>query len=207
MTFWTKGRAMMDRKSIYTLGRTFLNLMLLATALPHTIAAQTTTPQPTRLHSKVGPVSLVHLYWHFLTLQNYLDTKSVELGSNGKDESGLRNNLQKQLAWSDEDYAFVRTSSVRLTAELKDLNTQAALIKAAGESSSSHEQLQALTVQRETNINSEITFLKQSLPPDKIRAFETFLIHFFAPKVLSSQPSSTIGSSIAGQPAPTAVQK
>jgi hypothetical protein len=96
---------------------------------------------------------------------------------------------------------------VRLTAKLKDLDAQAAAIKAAGESSSSHEQLQTLTVQRETSINSEITFLKRSLPPDKMQAFEIFLIQFFVPKYVPLQSSSAIKSSVAGQSAPAAVQK
>jgi len=163
--------------------------------------------QPSRGPSQFKPVSLEHLYWHFLVLQNYLDTKSVELESNGKDGRGLRNNLQKQLGWSDADYALIRTSSVRLTAELKDLDAQAASIRAAGTSSSSHEQLKALTVQRETSINSEITFLKRNLPPDKIRAFDIFLIQLFAPKSVSPRPPSPEKPAVTGQSTSAAVQK
>jgi hypothetical protein len=137
--------------------------MLTTCSLLRPAMGQTKPVQPQASFGKSSqfrPVPLGHLYW-----QNYLDTKSVELDSEKRDGNGLRSNLQKQLGWSDEDYASIRTSSVRLTAKLKDLDAQAAAIKAAGESSSSHEQLQTLTVQRETSINSEITFLKRSLQP------------------------------------------
>jgi hypothetical protein len=184
--------------------------MLTTCSLLRPAMGQTKPVQPQASFGKSSqfrPVPLGHLYWHFLILQNYLDTKSVELDSEKRDGNGLRSNLQKQLGWSDEDYASIRTSSVRLTAKLKDLDAQAAAIKAAGESSSSHEQLQTLTVQRETSINSEITFLKRSLPPDKMQAFEIFLIQFFVPKYVPLQSSSAIKSSVAGQSAPAAVQK
>ncbi|MGA2898207.1 MAG: hypothetical protein ABSE27_11525 [Acidobacteriaceae bacterium] len=208
---------MMARKSQYTSLSILFGFMLMMCGLLHPAVGQAAPAQgqvapaqpqqPSKGSSQFKPVSLEHLYWHFLVLQNYLDTKSVELESNGKDGRGLRNNLQKQLGWSDADYALIRTSSVRLTAELKDLDAQAAAIRTADMSSSSHEQLKALTVQRETSINSEITFLKQNLPPDKIRAFEIFLIQLFAPKSVSPRPPSPAKPAVTGQPAPAAVQK
>ena len=208
---------MMARKSQYTSISILLGFMLMMCGLLHPAMGQATPSQgrvapaqpqqPSNATSQIRPISLEHLYWHFLTLQNYLDTKSVELESNGKDGRGLRNNLQKQLGWSNEDYAFIRTSSVRLTAKLKDLDAKAAAIKSADISSSSHEQLKALTVQRETSINSEITFLRHNLSPDKIRAFEFFLIQFFAPKPVSPRPPSPAKPAVTGQPAPAAVQK
>jgi hypothetical protein len=208
---------MMARKSQYTSISVLFGFMLTMCGLLHPAMGQAAPAQgqvapaqpqqPPRGPSQIRPESLEHLYWHFLVLQNYLDTKSVELESNGKDGRGLRNNLQKQLGWSDADYALIRTSSVRLTAQLKDLDAQAAAIKSADMSSSSHEQLKALTVQRETSIHSEITFLRHNLSPDKIREFEFFLIQFFAPKPVSPRPPLPAKPAVTGQPAPAAVQK
>lgn len=144
---------------------------------------------------------MAHLYWHFLVYQNHLDTKAAELDAHGKNGNPMRSHLQHILGLSDADYAPIRTSSVRLTAKVKDLDAQAAAIRSAGPSSSSLDQLKALTVQRETDINAEISFLKQTLPPDKIRAFEAFLTQFFSPtNAIPRPPIAT------GQPAPAAVK-
>jgi hypothetical protein len=158
--------------------------------------------QPSNGPFQIRPESLEHLYWHFLVFQNHLDTKAADLDTHGKDGSGLRNLLQKKTGLSDAEFAHIRTSSVRLTAKVKELDAQAVAIRASGHSSTSYNQLHALTIQRETNINAEIAYLKQNLPPDRIKAFEAFLTQFFSPNnAVHRPPSST------GQPAPAAVQK
>jgi hypothetical protein len=147
-------------------------------------------------------VPLAHLYWHFLVHQNQLDKKAAELEAQGKDGKWLRNHLQQNLGFSDAEFAQIRTSSVRLTAEVKNFDGQAAAIRAAGISPASREQLKDLTAQREAAIKTEITYLKQTLPPDKVAAFEVFLTQFFSPKnIVIKAPSST------GQSAPAAVQQ
>jgi hypothetical protein len=95
----------------------------------------------------------------------------------------------------------IRTSSKRLTAEVETLDAQAAAIRAAGPTASSSAQLKALAAQREEFINAEITYLKQTLSPDKIQAFETYIKQFFSPKKIVIQPSPSIA-----QPAPATVQ-
>lgn len=170
-------------------------------------AVPSQSQRPSGRQSQFKPVSLEHLYWHFLTLQSFLDTKAAEQESQGKDGSGLRSNLQRTLRWSDADYAPIRTSSVRLTAKVKDLDAQAVAIRKAGASSSSRDQLKALTAQREADINSEISFLRQTLPPDKIKTFEAFLNQLFSPSNASSRPPSTVKPAVTGQPAPAAVQQ
>jgi len=112
--------------------------------------------------------------------------------------------LVKALGFSDADFAVIRTSSVRLTAEMKTLDAQAAAIIAADPdpSATSIAQLSALTIQRETVITDEISYLKRTLPPDKIAAFESHITLFFAPKKFKHQTSSTDV-----QAAPAAVQQ
>ena len=158
--------------------------------------------QPSRGPSQIRPESLEHLYWHFLAYQNHLDTKAADLDTHGKDGSGLRNQLQKKTGLSDAEFAHIRTSSVRLTAKVKVLDAQAVAVRASGHSSTSYDRLHALTVQREASINAEITYLKQHLPPDRIKAFEAFLTQFFSPNNAVHRPPSS-----AGQQAPAAVQK
>jgi len=146
-------------------------------------------------------VPLAHLYWHFLIYQNHLDASAVKEEAQGRDGIWLRNHHQVSLGFSDSDYAVIRTSSKRLTAEVETLDAQAAAIRAAGPTASSSAQLKALAAQREEFINAEITYLKQTLSPDKIQAFETYIKQFFSPKKIVIQPSPSIA-----QPAPATVQ-
>jgi hypothetical protein len=166
-------------------------------------AVPTQQTQPRRGTAQLKPLSLSHLYWHFLVYQNHLDTKAAERNSQGQDGSVLRDFLQKKSGLSDADYAPVRASSVRLTAKVKHLDAQAKVIRTS-ESPSKSDQLKALNDQRETAINSEIAFLKQNLSPDKIKAFEAFLTQFFSPTKSLNPPPFATGMSI---PTPAAVQK
>jgi hypothetical protein len=167
-------------------------------------AGQTALVSQSALSSQkqIRPLSLPHLYWHFLAYQNHLDTKAAATTAAGKDGSALRNLLQKKLGFSNADFALIRTSSVRLTAEVQSLDAQAVAIRAVGPSPSSLDQLHALTVQRETEINAEISYLKQNLPPDKIIALEAFLKEFFSPSnAVPPEPS------VVGPLAPAGVQR
>jgi hypothetical protein len=207
----------MTRKSNYLSISTLIGFVLTMCALSHPAMGQAapTQPQsPANRTFQVRPVPLEHLYWHFLTLQNFMDAKAAEKEAQGKDGNPLRKNLQNTLGWSDEEYASVRTSSVRLTAKLKDLNAQAVAIrtKTTGISASDHDQLKALTVQREDAINSEVSFFRQNLPPDKIKAFEAYITQLFSPTNAVPRPSQTTGKLPAPMPAPAqptsaAVQK
>jgi len=195
----------MFRKSGHAVISGFIGFILVICGLSHSVTGQATPAQQLQPASKPAQprtASLAHLYWHFLAYQNHLDTTAESLGAQGKDSSLMHNHLQKKLGFSDSDYAPIRISSVRLTAKVKDLDTQAATIRTAGASSSNHDQLRVLTVQREEDINSEIAYLKQNLSPDKIKAFEAFLTQFFSPNNAVPRPSTP-----AGQQAPAAVQK
>ena len=148
------------------------------------------------------PVSLPHLYWHFLVYQNHLDTVAAAQSAQGQDGSWLSGDLQRRMGFSDADFAPIRASSVRLSSELQALAAQATAIQTAGASSSNSAQLKALATQREADINAEISYLKQNVSPDKIKAFEAFLTQMFSPNNAIPRPSIPVG-----QQAPAAVQK
>lgn len=139
------------------------------------------------------PVSLPHLYWHFLIYQSVLDSKAAELEAQGKDGKSLRKDLQMRMGFSDSDFAPVRASSIRLSTELKVLDAQAATVRVAGRSPANTAKLKTLAAQRETYINAEISALKRALPPERIAVFEAFITQFFAPKPLRVKITTTSG--------------
>jgi hypothetical protein len=195
-----KGKTMVRKSQSISIS-TLLAVTLLSCTLLTAAAGQ--TAQSTQSSRKqITPLSLPHLYWHFLVLQHYLDTKAAAQEAQGKDGSGLRKRLQTTLGWSDADYAPMRTSSVRLTQEVTSLDQQALTIRAVSTSAASQDQLKALTAQRETDINAEISFLGQKLSPDKKKTFETFLTRFFSPANASPGPPNPVG----GPSAPAGVK-
>jgi hypothetical protein len=123
------------------------------------------------------------------------------LDAQGKNGTVVRNHLQRSLGWSDADFTPIRASSVRLAAKAKDLHAKNHAILAAGKSSSSPNQLQALASQRDAALNAEVSHLRSTLPPDKVGAFEAFLARMF------SQPRATPPPASGNTPgAPAAVQ-
>jgi len=184
-----------------------LGFLLAECIISHSAMGQAVSAQqslPTSRTAQVQPLSLPHLYWHFLIHLNHLDTKATELTAQGKDGSALHEALQKKSGLSDVDFASVRTASIRLAAKLDDLNAQAAAIRTSGSplSSDQLEQLRVLMDQRQTAINFEIAYLKQNLSPDKIKAFEAFLAQFYSPSNAITSPPLANKSSV-----PAAVQK
>jgi hypothetical protein len=157
-------------------------------------------PSPTS-SAKRTPVTLAHCYWHFLMYQNHLDLKAVEQAAEGKDGTRFSGLLQASLALSDSDFAPIRTSSARLAAEVNALNARAAAIAAAKNPTGSA-QLVALTIERETDINAEVSYIRNTLGTAKTAAFEAFLTQMFAPKTVAIQVpvSSTKPASTAVQP-------
>jgi len=193
----------MERKSIYnSIGCTFLSLGLLLMVPNSAVSQANSTPPAPKFSVTVKPLSLAHLYWHFLVYQNQLDTKAGQLDSQGLDGRAMRRHLQDRLGLSDADFSAIRKSSARLAPEVKALNAQAAAIRAGGHTSTSYAQLSALTVQRESDINAEISYLKQMLSPAQIASLESFLTTFFSP-TNASPPGSSSGQ----QAVPAAVQQ
>lgn len=146
------------------------------------------SPQPSNGGtSQLTPVSLPHLYWHFLVYLNFLDTKADELTAQGKSSDWLRNDLQTRLGFSDADFAPIRVSSQRLAPQAATFNEQIKALKGQAPSAANQAQLLSLVAQREAAINAEIGVLRQELSPEKRAALEAFMTQFFAPKKLSVQ--------------------
>lgn len=146
------------------------------------------------------PVTLEHCYWHFLMYQNHLDSKGAERMAQGQDGRSLSGQLQATLAFPDTDFAPIRASSARLAAEVNALNGKAAAIVAA-KSPTASAQLQALTMEREADINAEVAYLRNVLGPAKTAAFEAFIVQMFAPKTVAVQVPAPSSKSV-----PVAVQ-
>lgn len=199
----------MARKSQHVSISALVEFMLAVCVLLHSAIAQSSPAQQVQSSIKTAQqqpsaLSLPQLYRHFLVYQNHLDTKAAELTAQGKDGSALHDALQKKSGLSDADYALVRTSSTRLATKLKDLDTQAATIRSSGSPLSSEqlEQLRVLMDHRATAINFEVDYLKQNLSPDKVKAFEAFLIKLYSHANVSATPPFASSNS-----ASSAVQK
>jgi hypothetical protein len=134
--------------------------------------------------TRLKPLSLPHLYWHFLIHQSVLDARAKELNAEGKNGTPLRNYLQTRLGFSDADYAPIRESSQRLASELNALNQQAKSLRLSGSDSG---QLELLLDDRETYIDNEVYALSNELSPQKKVTLEKFMAQFFAPKEVSIQ--------------------
>ena len=153
--------------------------------------AQPTQTQPAA-SPQPKPVSLPHLYWHFLIHQSDLDAAAAKLQSEGKDGSALRNDLQNRLGFSDADYAPIRTSSQRLASELQPINQQ---LRALQSSPGNTVQIQALTSELESCIGNEVYNLSLELSAQNKAALEAFMAQFFAPKQLTFQVSASAAQS------------
>ena len=165
---------------------TFTTLMLVQPSLAQ--IAPTQAQAPSGVHAR--PIPIEHIYWYFLLHQNHLDTLAANLDAHGKDGSEFRNGTQKQLGFSDDAFAAVRTAANRLAAEANALHAQAV----AQQKSAAPSGHLALGLQRDAAISGAITYLKQSLTHDQVIALESYMIGLY------HQPT-------AGPLAPTGVQQ
>jgi hypothetical protein len=156
-------------------------ILLTLHALPQRAAGQVSSAQ-------LQPISLPHLYWHFLIHQNELDVMAAQLDAQGKDGSGLRNDMQTRLGFSDADYAPIRSSSQRLAVELEPIDAQFKVLQGPAWNGV---QAQALTAQRETYIANEVYNLSLELTAQNKAALESFMTDFFAPKDITAAVTGT----------------
>jgi hypothetical protein len=159
--------------------------------------AQTGEPLPP--NPRQVPAPLPHRYWHFLIYLDYLDQLAVRRQLVGKDGSVVRNLLQRQLDFTDEQFALVRSTAQRLQTELKTLDAQAmAIIKAERAANPPQPgvrptwrpvppELHALQQQHEDLIESEVTNLKSALGPELAARLDAFLQSPAAPKVTAQR--------------------
>lgn len=148
---------------------------------------------------QLTPISLPHLYWHFLMHQSVLDAAAARLDAQGKSGRALHNDLQNRLGFSDADFAPIRTSSQRLASELNSINAQ---LKALPRTAANVGQARALIAQRDAYIANEVHSLSQVLSPQNKAALEIFMTQFFAPKPLTLKVSPSTA-----QPAGNAVSQ
>lgn len=119
--------------------------------------------------------------------------------ANGKNGDRLRNDLQFKLGFTDTDYAPIRAASQELAAELAPIKKQ---INSFNSSPSNGREMRSLVAQRDADIASEVNKLRQELSPQDAKAFEAFLVKFFAPR----PPLSKVAT-YSVQPAGREVQK
>lgn len=154
-----------------------LGVLALVLACPFA-SGQNTEPAP--LTGRMVKPTLEHLYWHMFNYQIQLDLLASKRAQQGQDPSSWRNHLQRKMAFSDTDYAKVRTTAYRLDKELQALGAQArAAIKAnqaAYATLPGSGQSQPLEIsimlqqQREALIRAEVASLRSALGP-KLSAF------------------------------------
>jgi hypothetical protein len=131
-------------------------------------------------------VPVEHLYWHFLAYQHHLDEVAAIRDLQGKNGDVARTKLQSELGFSTADYAVIHTSATRLTTHLKniDVKTKTLLASAkssgSGSSSSVHEQLKALSAERESTIQAEIDTINQSLTTEQRAALKAYILKIFS---------------------------
>ncbi len=177
---------------------TFLCALLLLCVSAHPAIGQSTQTQA-NTPSQPKPVSLPHLYWHFLIHQNDLDNMAAKLQAKGRDGDALRSDLQIRLGFSNADYAPIRTSSQRLASELKPINDQ---LRSLAHTPANASQVRKLIAERDMYIENEASILSVELSPQNKAALEKFMAQFFAPKQLTFNiPAS------AGQTAGSGVSK
>jgi hypothetical protein len=174
----------------------YLGITLLGGLLASHGVSQTAQTQIPAAKTQAHPVSLEHLYWHFLVYQNHLDTKADEFSAQGKDSTLMRGHLEKQLGFSDGDFAPIRKSSKRLSAEINALDAKAATFRAEPLSTDRFNKLHALTLEREADIQAEIAYLKQTLSPAQISQLEAFLTQLFSPANAVARPTPVAGQAV-----------
>lgn len=202
-----------------TTAEKYIALVLFAgTLICRPAVSQPSAIQPQHPFGVSGPgnaVPLPHLYYHFLMLQNFLDTKAAALDAKGQDGNFVREDLQKKMGFSDADYAPIYDSAGRLASEIAPLDTQAKAIGDAirsqrkfgmvpsGSPQPDLERLKALGAERQADINAEIAGLTQSLSAKNKEKLDQFLVVFFAPKTLSIHTPSAASQAVST----TGVQK
>jgi len=140
--------------------------------------------------------SLQHLYWHFLLYQNYLDRKASALEQQGsaKDAAALRNHFQKDLHFTNSQFAIVRQAGLRLESDLAAVNAKVKpivyqdrqWIKLHGRSAGpppGHPQVQQLQKEHEAVIQNAVDQLNQELGSKCAAALQTYIENEWASHV------------------------
>ena len=169
---------------LQTCVRTLLVGCLSLWIVTYPASAQLLTTPSAQTAAVSGPktIPVSHYYWYLLRHQKALDDLGAKLSADGKDGNGPRNYLQKKLGFTDVEYAPVRIASYRLSTEISQLNGKASKAQKGDVIPEVREgDLRELAAEKERDIEAEIAFLKQALPPEKIATLEAFAVQFFMP--------------------------
>lgn len=193
----------------------FAGMLLTSPAFSQPNAVQPQFVKPSATPGPAKGVPLTHLYYHFLLLQNYLDTKAASLDAQGQNGNFVRADLQKKMGFSDTDYAPIHDSAGRFASELGQLETQVKAINETvraerkmegvsfGTPPPPNDELKTLRLQRDADLDAEIASLTQNLSAKNKEKLEQFLVVFFAPKNLSVHIPAAAGQAASS----TEVQK
>ncbi|MFP5210099.1 MAG: hypothetical protein ACLGRW_12500 [Acidobacteriota bacterium] len=134
-------------------------------------SGQAQTRQTPTTPTKAVPTA--RMYWHFFSYQHYLDTLAAKYEAAGKDAAGLRNTLQKQLNFSDTEFAPVRTSCDQLAVAVQELSSE---VKA------NHSGIAAFDEARDQEVQTEINTLTNRLSPANKAALDALVVRLFTPR-------------------------
>lgn len=158
-------------------------------------SGQTSGNPPATQASSPTRVRLPILYRESLAYQSHLDAAAAALQAQGKDGNWLRNHFQEKLGFSDQQFASVRQTAVRLAEELKAQDAKAKAIIDAIHAQYPRTitdpsqlppvplELIALQKGRDAIVAQEIANLKTALGASAASKLDSFLEHNFAPTV------------------------
>jgi hypothetical protein len=185
------------------LGYMLFSAVLSACALLQAMGQSTPTQPVSGTPFQPKPVSIPHLYWHFLAYQQHLDEAAATREEQGKNGQPLRDSLQNELGFSSVDYAQIHASALRLTDKVKDVNGRAkAIVDAAknarsagllsdSAASADQEQLKSLAAERDAAIDAEITTINLHLSTEQQAALQSYLVKKFSPSNARFRPAGS----------------
>lgn len=166
--------------------------VLFGSALSRPVFGQASGASPTE-HRQAA--SLDTLYRAFFMYQAHLDRVADAEDAQGKDGSGFRNHFQKELGFSDGEFAAVRASAQRLSAKLAAQDAKAKAIVDAYRAKYPRQiqspsdlppvppELLQLQKERDAMIAQEVDALRASLGAQKAARMDAFLQNQFARSV------------------------
>ena len=183
-----------SKKQAFALVLGLASLATLAVCQETTLAQKTAAQSTTR--TKPGPVPLPLLYRHFFAYQNHLDRAASTLDKQGKNGAGLRDHFQKKLEFTDEQFALVRDTALRLESELQKVDAKAKAIIDSTRAAFPHAtmsqpetlppvppELTKLQEERNALIEHETTSLKDQLGAEASAKLDSFLQKEFSQTV------------------------
>jgi hypothetical protein len=164
---------------------------LLAAALAvGQIAGPVPAPSPS-ITSRPVPVS--HLYYHFLMGVLRADRIADQREQQGRNADGIRNSSQRRLGFTDEEFAPIRTTALRLEAEVREIDAQAKTLIDADHAEhplepETRSELQAQSEQHKAEFESEVGKLRQTLGPSLAKRLDVYVQTHIDPEVKTSLP-------------------